>query len=156
MYELGYGNDMYSLTPNQITLVMQILYSTEVMYFVVVTLTKLSILFFYLRVFPFAAFPTLRVAIYWTMAVTVAWGISLAMPLVFQCWPISYFWEAWTMPLPHSGTCINAGTYGWFNGASSIALDLWLIALPFPELSRLTLPWRKKLQVLAMFGLGLL
>jgi hypothetical protein len=152
--ELGYGKDMYLLTPDEITMTMQLLYSGELIYQAVATSTKLSILYFYLRVFPFAVFPALRIAIYSTMAITVAWGVSLTVPYIFQCTPISYMWEGPTMSLLRPGSCINLSAYAWSNGALSIALDLWLMVLPFPELAKLRLEWRKKLQVIGMFALG--
>jgi hypothetical protein len=147
---------MYAVPPQNFKIIFQIMYCNHLMYMSVVTFTKLSILHFYLRVFEHGAFPVLRTAVYVTMAVTVAWGIGFTVPLVILCRPISYYWDGWTEPLPHAGTCIDLNSYAWSNSVSAVTLDLWLVMMPFPHLAKLTLPWRKKLEVLAMFGLGFL
>lgn len=116
-------------------------------------LTKLSILGFYLRFFPFVVFPGLRTAIHVTIAVTAASGISFIMSIVFQCTPISFFWSLFDDPAP-VGTCININLYGWIVAAFNFALDIWMLALPLPELLKLSLPRRKKVVVCLMFMVG--
>lgn len=49
---------------------------------------------------------------------------------------------------------INA--LGWANAGISIALDIWMLALPMTQLVNLNLHWKKKLSVAAMFGVGAL
>jgi hypothetical protein len=116
-------------------------------------LTKLSILGFYLRFFPFIVFPRLRTAIHVTSAITVASGISFTMTIIFQCTPISFFWSAFDDP-PPVGSCININAYAWTVASFNFALDLWLLALPMPELVKLSLPLRKKVVVCFMFAVG--
>ena len=116
-------------------------------------LTKLAILGFYLRFFPFVVFPGLRTAIYITMAITTASGISFTASIIFQCIPISFFWSAFDDPAP-VGSCININVYGWTVASFNFALDLWLLALPLPELIKISLPLRKKVVVCLMFTVG--
>jgi hypothetical protein len=147
---------MYAVPPQNFKAIFEIVYYNQLLYMPMATFTKLSILHFYLRLFEQGAFPALRTVVYAAMAVTAAWGIGFAVPLVVLCRPVSYFWDGWAQPLPHTGTCININAYAWGNSVSAVALDLWLIMIPFPHLAKLTLPWRKKLEVLAMFGLSFL
>lgn len=115
--------------------------------------TKLSILGFYLRFFPFVVFPGLRTAIYATIAITAGMGISFTFTIIFQCTPVSFFWSGFENPVP-SGSCIDINIYGWAAAAINFALDLWLLVLPMPELIKLSLPWRKKVVVCLMFAVG--
>ncbi len=133
----------------------QALFAGEIAYTLAITLTKLSILCFYLSVFPFVVFPALRTMIYATMVVTAASGIAFSLAMVFQCWPVDSFWNF--LDYNERGEemqCINLNACGWAHGIITILLDLWLMALPMPELLKLTLPWRKKLRVCLMFAMG--
>lgn len=115
-------------------------------------LTKLSILFVYLRIFPLRIMPKLRVAIPITMGVAVAVGISHATAMVFQCVPVNYFWNR--LGDARSGSCLNVNALGWANGTINMTLDIWLIALPLPEVIKLRIYWTKKLRVCLMFIVG--
>lgn len=60
------------------------------MFSVTTMLSRILILCFYHRVFPFAVLPVLARVIYVTMVVVVAVGLSLGLALVFQCTPVSF------------------------------------------------------------------
>jgi rhodopsin domain-containing protein len=118
-------------------------------------MTKLSILFFYLRIFDVAIFPKLRTAILITIGVVSAAGITFCMTMAFQCTPVDSFWNF--LEYNERGQamhCIDVHACGWVHGAVTLALDLWLMALPMPALLNLTLPRRKKIQVCLMFAVG--
>ncbi|GAB1316037.1 hypothetical protein MFIFM68171_06247 [Madurella fahalii] len=149
----NYGRDIWALTTGQIRNIMILIYNLEIYYTLINMLTKLSILGFYLRFFPFVVFPGLRTAIYITIAITVASGISFTMSIVFQCTPISFFWSTFDDP-PPVGSCTNINVYGWTVASFNFALDFWLLALPMPELLKLRLPPRKKVVVCLMFAVG--
>ena len=125
----------------------------ELYYTLINMLTKLSILGFYLRFFPFVLFPGLRTAIYVTIGITAASGISFAFTIIFQCTPISFFWSGFDDPVP-AGSCIDINIYAWTVASFNFALDLWLLVLPMPELLKLSLPRRKKVVVCLMFAVG--
>jgi hypothetical protein len=74
---------------------LQVLYAYEIMFSVTTTLSRISILCFYLRVFPLIILPALKRVIYVTMVVVVAVGLSLGLSLVFQCTPVSFVWDWW-------------------------------------------------------------
>jgi len=130
----------------------QLLVTHEVLYVVTIMLTKLSILFVYFRIFPLAIMPKLRVAIPITMWVVVAAGIGEATALVFQCVPMHYFWDR--LRDDRGGHCLNINAWGWASSSINVALDLWLICLPLPELARLKLYWKDKLRACLLFTLG--
>ncbi|KAK4168128.1 hypothetical protein QBC43DRAFT_284766 [Cladorrhinum sp. PSN259] len=153
VYHNNYGRDIWTLSKRQIRNILILLYNLEIYYTLINMLTKLSILGFYLRFFPFTVFPRLRSAIYTTIAVTTASGISFTMSMVFQCTPISFVWSMFDDP-PPAGSCMNINLYAWTVAIFNIALDLWLLVLPMPELFKLSVPLGKKIVVCLMFAVG--
>lgn len=84
-----------------------------------------------------------------TLGVVTAAGIAVAMALVLQCTPISYYWNWWKDGA--EGHCIYLHGLGWSNGAISIALDLWIMLIPLPEIRKLRLPLKQKCSVFLVF-----
>lgn len=74
--------------------------------------------------------------------------------LIFQCDPISGAWRFWDGEF--EAKCISINVLGWSAAAINIALDVAVIVLPLPELFRLSLSLRKRLQIIAMFAVGFL
>lgn len=147
----GLGKDIWTLKPHNITNVLRFFYVMAFLYFLQTALVKLSIITFYMRVFP--SRNTKRI-LWGTLIFTTLWGIAFVIAAIFQCWPISYFWTRWDGE--HEGKCINANTLAWVNAAMNIALDLWILAIPMWELRRLQLHWKKKVGVAGMFCVGTL
>lgn len=136
----------------------QLVYGLQILYTAIIHLTKLSILYFYLQFFPFTVFPKVRTAIYATIVTTVAMTISFTLAITFQCTPIDSFWKKFDENIPGSNRgswhCINVTVYGFVGSSLQLVLDLWLMALPMPELLKLSLPRRKKVAVCLMFAVG--
>ncbi|KAK7187414.1 hypothetical protein DPSP01_002538 [Paraphaeosphaeria sporulosa] len=145
----GLGKDVWTLRFNQITSFSKYFYIMEIMYFAQITLLKLSLLFFYLRVFP--GKPVRRV-IWATVIFNSLFGAVFVTVAIFQCRPISHYWNEWHGETP--GTCININALGWSNAAISIALDFWMLAIPISQLLDLQLAWKKKVGVALMFCVG--
>jgi hypothetical protein len=147
----GLGKDIWTVTFQQITDFGLTFYVMEVLYFGEVVLLKLSLLFFYLRVFPGTR---LRQLLWGTVIFDIIYGIVFIFAGTFQCWPVSYYWKKWDGE--HSGRCINVNALAWANAAVSIALDLWMIGLPMSQVIKLKLHWKKKVGVGLMLGVGTL
>ena len=147
----GLGRDIWTLTFKQITDFVHVFYVMEVLYFAHVVLLKLSLLFFYLRVFPDFR---LRQLIWGTIIFDIVYGVAFIFAGIFQCWPIDYNWEQWDME--HQGRCVNVNAMAWANSAISIVLDIWMIGLPMSRVLKLRLHWKKKVGVGLMFGVGTL
>lgn len=114
-------------------------------------LTQMSILAFYLRIFPNKTF---HKVVYALMALSACFGISNAFVMIFQCTPVSFFWLGWDGE--HSGYCIDINSYSWYKAAMQIAMDLAIISLPIRPLMHLTLNLKKKIQIILMFCTGFL
>lgn len=147
----GLGRDVWTVPFDRITAFVRWLYVLEVLYFFQMTLLKLALLFFFLRIFPKTM---IRNLLKGTIVFTMLYGLVFVIIAIFQCRPISHYWDKWD--LEHDGKCINVNALAWSNAIISIALDVWMLALPLYEVFRLQLSWRKKISVAIMFLVGTL
>ncbi|KAB2103630.1 hypothetical protein AG0111_0g8352 [Alternaria gaisen] len=145
----GLGQDLWALTPTEITQMLQYFYIMAWLYFLQLTLLKLTLLFFYIRVFPSKEVQRL---LWGTVIFTVLWGLAFIIVAVFQCRPIHYFWTKWDGM--HEGTCLEINAITASNAAISIALDFWILGIPLWQLWGLKLHWKKKVGVALMFCVG--
>ncbi|EEH10178.1 CFEM domain-containing protein [Histoplasma capsulatum G186AR] len=130
-------------------IVAMIYYWDEWIYFSAIVPTKMSLHFFYLRIFPKKSF---RIAIYIVMGITLAYGIVFILVSVFQCSPIKTAWLRWDGTAP--GHCNNINLQGWTSAAINIVLDFVTLALPLRELSQMDLWRKKKIHICIMFSVG--
>lgn len=147
----GLGRDLWTLSPSEITSFGYWFYHMEYEYFINLALLKMSLLFFYLRIFPTKK---VRIIIWVTIGYNATWGIVFVLLAIFQCRPISYYWTNWDGE--HTGTCMSSNSIGWANAITSIALDIWMLAIPLFQLRSLQLHLRKKIGVAIMFSTGTL
>ena len=145
------GTDMWLVPFHNITKILQIFYYTELLYLASVALTKISILLFYLRIFPDTK---LRRAIWFTIVLCILYLIAFVLATALQCLPIRIAWQHWDGE--HHGKCLNLNHLGWASAAVNIVLDLVVIGLPLREVKNLSLSRRRKAGVMLMFLGGLL
>ncbi|KAK4144971.1 CFEM domain-containing protein [Dichotomopilus funicola] len=143
------GKDIWALRPDQITHFLLYFYLMAIFYFIQVALVKLCLLFFYLRIFPSQG---VRRLLWGTMVFTVLFGVFFTILTIFECTPMSYFWNQWDGE--HEGMCLNVSAIAWSNAAISIALDVWMLAIPLGQIRSLNLHWKKKIGVAMMFIVG--
>ncbi|KAI0376695.1 hypothetical protein F5Y04DRAFT_285638 [Hypomontagnella monticulosa] len=131
--------------PNNITL-RTIYYSKEACYIVAVTLTKVSILFFYVRVFP----QKLSNILIWAMMVFVVLsGGAFTLVTIFQCTPIHKVW------LPDTpGTCVDSLTLFRVSAGLAILQDFMIYLFPSPILWNVSLPVRQRIVLIGLFVVG--
>ncbi|KAK7747878.1 hypothetical protein SLS53_001129 [Cytospora paraplurivora] len=131
---------------------MRLFYIDESLYLALLGLTKVSILFFYLRIFPNPRFRTLCwMVMCWVLLATTTFIILQ----IFQCRPLSAIWESWkgNYPVPYHCFHVNALVYA--AAGFSIAQEIVILALPLPLLLKLNANWRRKVGILIMFSLGI-
>ncbi|KAK2608306.1 hypothetical protein N8I77_006924 [Diaporthe amygdali] len=145
----GLGRDIWTLSFDDITMFAKCFYILQILYVIGIPMVKLSLLFFYLRVFP--ARPVRRV-LWGTVVLIVIFCVTFLFVTIFECSPISFFWESWDGE--HKGKCINLHAIVWIQAAVSVALDVWMLAIPFSQLPGLKLHWKKKVGVGLMFFVG--
>lgn len=147
----GLGHDIWTLTPEQITGFLIYFYAIEILYFLEVGMLKLSLLLFYIRIFPNRRVHQL---LWGTVAFVSVTSLLYTFLSIFQCTPISYFWTKWDGT--SHGYCVDMAKVAWSNAGISIVVDVWMLATPLWQLRSLQLDWRKKLGVGLMFGVGTL
>jgi hypothetical protein len=147
--EHGLGRDIWTLPPSEITEMLKWFYVMASLYFLQVTLLKLSLIFFYVRVFPSKEVQRI---LWGTVIFVVLWGFAFIITSIFQCQPINYFWLKWDGL--HAGKCLDTNAIASSNAGISVALDFWILGIPLWQLSGLKLHWKKKIAVALMFCLG--
>ncbi|KAH7233790.1 uncharacterized protein BKA55DRAFT_695308 [Fusarium redolens] len=145
----GLGRDIWTLSPSDITAFGIYIYASGLAYTAAITMLKLSLLFFYLRIFPAQL---VRPILWGTVIFTALSGIAFCLTIAFQCRPISYFWNGWDGE--HQGHCSDANATAWSYAALSIVIDIWMLIVPLSQLRSLNLSWKKKVGVGVMFCLG--
>ncbi|GME55455.1 CFEM domain-containing protein [Neofusicoccum parvum] len=148
--EAGLGKDMWTVTPKDITHILYIYYFDESLYITSLSLVKISICCFYLRIFPSQRF---RIIVYLVIFCCAAYAITFVTAVSLQCKPINLAWKHWDGE--HEGKCISMNALGWSSAAMNIVLDLVVITLPVPQVWKLVLSARKKIHVMCMFSVGL-
>ncbi|KAK2595336.1 hypothetical protein QQS21_006936 [Conoideocrella luteorostrata] len=147
----GIGRDVWTLTHEQITNFGKFFYVMEIIYFTQVGLLKLALLFFYMRIFSSTG-PTVHKMLLVTAVFTALFCFASVVAAMFQCRPMNYFWTKWAKE--DEGSCLSINAIAWSNAATSIALDLWMLAIPVSQIKKLRLSWKKKLGASIMFSTG--
>ncbi|THX15100.1 hypothetical protein D6D13_02349 [Aureobasidium pullulans] len=129
---------------------LQYYYLGEIFYFASLTATKISILAFFLRVFPQQQF---RKIIHGVIGICVAYGLSFVLATTFQCNPVPYSWKQ--LDSTYQGSCNNIHLQGWMSAIFNIIIDLIILILPLKKLYALQTSLKKKLMVMVMFSLGI-
>ncbi|KAE8381272.1 hypothetical protein BDV26DRAFT_278858 [Aspergillus bertholletiae] len=108
--------------------------------------TKVSVLIFYLRIFPSRNFHLCV----WVI-VFIAAGYSLASVLanILSCNPVD---KAWYPTKP--GTCMNRPVFYFANAGLGIFTDFATVIVPIPWLRRLQMPKRQKIAIGCILAMG--
>ncbi|CAG7953939.1 unnamed protein product [Penicillium salamii] len=150
MIRCGFGQNIWDIVPSDtISKFYQYFQALAVMYKVQISLAKISVCLFLLRIFQSRYF---RYITYALIAVNAAIGITWALVDSFRCIPTRLTWLGWKNE--EAGYCINFIDSILVNCLANIFVDSVLIVLPVFEVAKLQLPLRKKLTVALMFAVG--
>ncbi|KAK4458508.1 hypothetical protein QBC42DRAFT_185807, partial [Cladorrhinum samala] len=127
-------------------------YISESFYIAILTLTKISILCFYLRIFPNKTF---RLVTFAAMGWVGASGFIFVFCQVFQCVPIRYIWEGWRKGEFGPFRCLDINVLTYTIAGFSIAQDMFILLMPLPLLINLNVSRRSKAGIIFMFSLGI-
>ncbi|KAF6823314.1 CFEM domain-containing protein [Colletotrichum musicola] len=154
MDDNAFGRDIWNVEWDKILLGLKLFFVQEPLYLLQLGLTKISILFLYLRIFPGRKFRIITYTFMWFVALTT---LGLAGGSVIECLPIGYFWDAWrTEYLIHTKKCVNLTVAVFAAAGVSIFQDIIMIILPIPPLMKTQIPKKDKIGISVMFILGLL
>jgi large subunit ribosomal protein L36e len=99
--------------------------------------------------------PTREGATYWAIQFLIYTNLVfytiVTFIFVFQCSPREKTWNAGV-----PGQCLNVNSVFFFSGAWNILSDISMLVLPIHSIFKLHLPTRRKIQVSAVFAVGLL
>ncbi|KAG6004964.1 hypothetical protein E4U21_000587 [Claviceps maximensis] len=146
----GLGKDAWTLHASDLVEFARYFFVQQILYLFLMTTIKLSLLCFYLTIFPNKR---VRVLLWSTIAVNLAWGFACIMVTVFQCRPVQNYWLRY-LQRELGGQCLDMNLMGWANGAVSVVIDIWIIGIPLYQMRKLDLNWRKKIGAVIMFLTG--
>ena len=143
---LGMGKHLVDVHTSQrsqklCTFIAEITYTTSI------TLSKTSVLCFYVRVFQVER--RIYRATLCLGSLTLMWGFAFLFTSIFQCRPIHGAWTSQTRE-----HCINILPVFVGGAASDFAIDILILVLPAPILYRLNMSTLRKLGLLITFLLG--
>jgi hypothetical protein len=109
-------------------------------------LVKLSILIFYIRLFPSVTFRRLAWGL---MFITFGYAIGSFFAIVFQSTPV-------TLPskMPPTAHVVNLKLYYFSNAALNLFTDWAILLLPMYSLWKVQLPIRQRISLIMLFALG--
>ncbi|KAH7400777.1 hypothetical protein DE146DRAFT_475279 [Phaeosphaeria sp. MPI-PUGE-AT-0046c] len=127
---------------------LRVAYAIEIIYYLCVNITKVSIVLFYLR---FAVKKPFERLCQGTICLLAAFCSVCIIVILAQCRPLYKMWDLTGM-VP--GTCINTTIFIYTTSAMNIVLDVWILILPLKVLLSIQRPGREKTALLAIFALG--
>lgn len=111
--------------------------------------TKVSVLVFYLRIFPSKTF---HIAVWTIVFIAIGYNIASVLANVFACTPIAKSWDLTIM----GGECMHRDVFYFANAALGIFTDFATVLVPIPWLRKLQMPLRQKMAVGAILAMGCL
>lgn len=150
MADLGFGLHIWDIQPfDNLYRLLQYFWLDEMMYSIHLYSTKLSILCFLWGIFPARSFRRMVLA----MGIfTIMSFVATVLTTGLQCLPASYNWTSWDGE--HTGHCndLNIQTYAF--GAINMVCDILILLMPLPELYKLQVKSRQRIQLFVIFSLG--
>ncbi|KAI0554355.1 hypothetical protein F4679DRAFT_528077 [Xylaria curta] len=146
----GLGIDTWAVPFDDITAIFKATYALFVLQITSRHLVRLSILFFYHRIFGHIQLARRLIRI--TFVLLIANCIAFDFVIIFGCTPLDYFWTGWDGE--HDGHCVST-TGIWAGAFVVVAVDIWIILIPLFFVVRLNLSLRKRVLSSIMFAFGL-
>ena len=132
----------------------QIIYGIEILYPLVVTAIKCSILALYLRLF--GVRPLFRRVISVMLALVVGWCIAVVFAAIFQASPPSLLWTTNLKDLPKGAHHIDFPAYLVGSAVPNVVMDFAILFLPMSIVWQLQISMSRKMALSAVFAVGAL
>lgn len=135
---------------------LKIIYAGQFPYLVIVSITKMSILLFYFRLFGTpGTHKVFKKLLQITQALVVLWFVASIIPGTFRCHQIDDVWNPIVVSSPDERRyCISNSAYYISTSVFNVALDIWILVLPLSIVWTLQLSGRRKVGLSAIFLLG--
>ncbi|GAB1191387.1 hypothetical protein APSETT444_000559 [Aspergillus pseudonomiae] len=141
----GLGTHNSALSDEELKQQLKRLWAAIPFYNASLALTKFSILFQYLRIFPDRRF---RMACWVVMGVVALYGTWAVVSAFVNCVPVAKFWDRTI-----AGSCLSFEAVWFFNASMNIVTDVTLLIMPMPLLSQLQLPRLQKFALMGVFAI---
>lgn len=149
--DLGAGKPYWALEFWQIDGSFIVFFAFEAVYNLCLGMIKISICFFYMRIFQSPGFQRVM---WGTQIFNVLTVLTFFLVGWAQCRPLNFFWLGWDGQ--HEGTCFDINAFAYGHAAVNIAIDVWMLILPGTQVWRLNMTFKRKLAVTLMFACGFL
>ncbi|CAG5158523.1 uncharacterized protein ALTATR162_LOCUS5122 [Alternaria atra] len=143
--EYGMGRHTDTISDPDMVRFLRAFWSSLIVYYLCLGLTKASMLLQYRRIFPTKQF---QIANWITMAVVIGYTIWTVFSSIFMCVPVRAFWTH------EKATCLNQFAVWFTNAAINIITDFAIILLPIPVIQKLNLGKRQKIGLISIFAIG--
>lgn len=137
----------------------QLNYIHSFIFSVSVTLTKISVLLLYARIFGINQ-GNFRINLWLTALVTVSYPVTVFVGMLAACQPISHFWTR-LAEVSDDGTgngggrCVlNTRLFYMVLGIVNLVLNVWILIIPIPQILKLQMSRRNKAAVCGLMLLG--
>lgn len=151
MINFAFGHNIWDVPFDHITLGLQLFWMADLFYTALISITKLSMCFFFLRIF--SASRSFCRSVYAVIAANVLVGLIFIFLVAFQCRPVSAFWTYWTGEL-EDYYCFDLYSFALGQATVSIVMDVVMFALPIRETMKVKLSPKKKIGVVVVFAMG--
>lgn len=111
---------------------------------------KIAILFLYYRLF--GRDVNFRIGLFVVGTVVICWLLTVLFIAIFQCKPISYFWDRTIS----GGTCLDVNAFFIGNSVTNLFTDVVILCMPVRMVWRLHVEQRQKIALSSIFLLGAL
>ncbi|KAI9926339.1 hypothetical protein ASPWEDRAFT_698138 [Aspergillus wentii DTO 134E9] len=148
MLNYGLGRHMWDVPLAHLTpYFLKLNVIAAILYCAATGFTKVSVLIFYLRIFPSRSF---HISVWTIVFIAVAYNVASVLANVFSCTPIA---KAWDLTIEH-GICMNRPVFYFANAGLGIFTDFATVLVPIPWLRRLQMPLRQKIAVGCILAMG--
>ena len=117
-------------------------------YTVAIFVVKAAILLLYIRIFDSSR--SVKYTAWSLFIFMFGYAIASFFMSIFPCRPVRAYWTS------EPSSCINTFVLGYITAVISIVTDIVIFVLPLPQIWRMRLPLRVRLQVIAVLATGLL
>ncbi|EMC99726.1 hypothetical protein BAUCODRAFT_63880 [Baudoinia panamericana UAMH 10762] len=143
----GVGRHQWTISFQEELAFLKTLYASIAIYNLGLYVTKLAILFQYLRIFPQRGF---RMACYGVIAATTIHANWAFWSSIFFCRPVSAYWDITIT----NAKCLDRESVWFANAAVNIVTDIAIAILPLPLINQLNIAKRPKIALMCVFALG--
>ncbi|KFY40914.1 hypothetical protein V494_03269 [Pseudogymnoascus sp. VKM F-4513 (FW-928)] len=151
IHNYGWDIHVWDLPPEDSITSRKVSWASMLLYLTSSSLTKTSILVFYLRILV-AKKDKFVTKI--TLGAMIIYYVVLLIVLFAQCRPLPYYWE---ILIPGAeGKCLEEGIHMVTAGVLNLIFDLIIFTIPLRSLFLLKIRTTQKLQVISLFSAGLI